>query len=163
MKRQTVYIGNQQQQQDNPDVEGVYVEIDGETFYKISNYDRMSDFFISVVSDSNHWMFISILGGLSAGRVNSESALFPYYSDDKIRDGSTHTGSRTMALVSCGDKTQLWEPFSQQFAGIYSITRNLYKNVIGDKLIFEEINHDLGVSFRYAWRTSDQFGFWKQN
>ena len=63
MKRQTIYIGNQQQQQDNPDVEGVYVDIDGETFYKISNYDCMSDFFISVVSDSNHWMFISTLGG----------------------------------------------------------------------------------------------------
>ena len=161
MKRQTVYIGNQQQQQDNPNVEGVYVEIDGETFYKISNYDCMSDFFISVVSDSNHWMFISTLGGLSAGRVNSESALFPYYSDDKIRDGSTHTGSRTLALVSCVDKTQLWEPFSQQFAGIYSITRNLYKNVIGDKLIFEEINHDLSLTFRYAWRTSDKYGFVK--
>ena len=93
--------------------------------------------------------------------MNSESALFPYYSDDKIRDGSTHTGSRTLALVSCGDKTQLWEPFSQQFAGIYSVTRNLYKNVIGDKLIFEEINHDLSLTFRYAWRTSDKYGFVK--
>ena len=161
MKRQTIYIGNQQQQQDNPGVEGSYVELKGETFYKISNYDHMSDFFISVVSDSNHWMFISTLGGLSAGRVNSESALFPYYSDDKIRDGSTHTGSRTLALVSSGDKTQLWEPFSQQYAGIYSVTRNLYKNVIGDKLIFEEINHDLSLTFRYAWRTSDKYGFVK--
>ena len=161
MKRQTIYIGNQQQQQDNPGVEGSYVELKGETFYKISNYDHMSDFFISVVSDSNHWMFISTLGGLSAGRVNSESALFPYYSDDKIRDGSTHTGSRTLALVSSGDKTQLWEPFSQKYAGIYSVTRNLYKNVIGDKLIFEEINHDLSLTFRYAWRTSDKYGFVK--
>ena len=84
-----------------------------------------------------------------------------YYSDDKIRDGSTHTGSRTLALVSSGDKTQLWEPFSQQHAGIYSVTRNLYKNVIGDKLIFEEINHDLSLTFRYAWRTSDKYGFVK--
>jgi hypothetical protein len=161
MTRQTIYIGNQQQQQDNPGVEGSYVELKGETFYKISNYDHMSDFFISVVSDSNHWLFISTLGGLSAGRVNSESALFPYYSDDKIRDGSTHTGSRTLALVRSGDKTHLWEPFSQQYAGIYSITRNLYKNVIGDKLIFEEINHDLSLTFRYAWRTSDKYGFVK--
>ena len=161
MNQRTIYIGNQQRQHDNPEVEGNYVELEGETFYKISNYDRMSDFFISVVSDSNHWMFISTLGGLSAGRVNSESALFPYYSDDKIRDGSSHTGSRTLALVNSGEKTHLWEPFSQKYAGLYCITRNLYKNVIGDKLIFEEINHDLSLTFRYAWRTSDRFGFVK--
>ena len=118
-------------------------------------------FFISVVSDSNHWMFISSLGGLSAGRINSESALFPYYSDDKITDGSTHTGSRTLALVTVEDKTSLWEPFSKNYDGVYRLTRNLYKNVFGDKLIFEETNHDLSLTFRYVWRTSEKFGFVK--
>ena len=54
-----------------------------------------------------------------------------------------------------------WEPFSEQYDGIYNTTRNLYKNVFGDKLIFEEINHDLALTFRYAWRTSDKFGFVK--
>lgn len=161
MTQKTVYIGNQQRQQDKPEVTGQYIDLDGETFYRIANYDHMQDFFISVVSDSNHWMFISTRGGLSAGRVNSESALFPYYSDDKISDGSSHTGSRTLALVTIDNKTSLWEPFSEQYAGIYSITRNLYKNVFGDKLIFEEINHDLSLTFRYAWRTSDRFGFVK--
>ncbi len=43
--------------------------------------------------------------------------------------------------------------------GIYRLERNLYKNVTGNKLIFEEINHDLGLTYRYAWRTSDRFGF----
>ena len=161
MTQKTVYIGNQLRQQDNPEVEGQYIDLQGETFYQIANYDRMKDFFISVVSDSNHWMFISTRGGLSAGRVNSESALFPYYSDDKISDDSSHTGSRTLALVTRDNKTLLWEPFSEQYAGIYAITRNLYKNVFGDKLIFEEINHDLSLTFRYAWRTSDRFGFVK--
>ena len=86
MAERKIYIGNQCRQKDQHDVTGKYVDLHGETFYQIGNYDQMSDFFISVVSDSNHWMFISSLGGLSAGRINSESALFPYYSDDKITD-----------------------------------------------------------------------------
>jgi hypothetical protein len=142
-------------------LKGEYVNLEGETFYKIENYNQMKDFFISVVSDSDHWMFISTRGGLTAGRVNSESALFPYYTDDKISDGSPYTGSRTVALATRGDKTSLWEPFSEQYNGIYNITRNLYKNVFGDKLVFEEVNHDLSLTFRYAWRTSDKFGFVK--
>ena len=161
MTDRKIYIGDQFRQKDNLDVTGEYVDLHGETFYQIGNYDQMKDFFISVVSDSNHWMFISTLGGLSAGRGNSESALFPYYSDDKISDGSSYTGSRTLTLVTDDNKTSLWEPFSTNYHGIYRLTRNLYKNVFGDKLVFEEVNHDLSLTFRYAWRTSDKFGFVK--
>ena len=156
-----IYVGKNFRQKNASEVTGQYVELQGESFYQIGHFDQMTDFFISVVSDSNHWMFISTRGGLSAGRVNSESALFPYYSDDKISDGSSFTGSRTLALVSDDQKTSLWEPFSENYQGVYQITRNLYKNVLGDTLIFEETNHDLGITFRYAWRTSDQFGFVK--
>ena len=161
MTHKQIHIGEHLRQTSNVGVGGQYINIQGETFYKIENYDQMKDFFISVVSDSDHWMFISTRGGLTAGRVNSESALFPYYTDDKISDGSPYTGSRTVALATRADKTSLWEPFSEQYNGIYNITRNLYKNVFGDKLVFEEINHDLSLTFRYAWRTSDKFGFVK--
>ncbi|MEJ2279477.1 MAG: hypothetical protein P8Y70_17300 [Candidatus Lokiarchaeota archaeon] len=44
----------------------------------------MPPFFMSIVSSSNHWLFISSTGGLSAGRVSAEQALFPYYTDDKL-------------------------------------------------------------------------------
>ena len=161
MADREIYLGGTSRRPKTDKVHGSYVEIDGENFYRIGGYDQMDDFFISVVSDSNHWMFISTRGGLTAGRVNSESALFPYYSDDKVSDGSPYTGSRTLLLVTKQQRTSLWEPFSENHAGIYSITRNLYKNTLGDKLIFEEINHDLNMSFRYAWRTSDRFGFVK--
>jgi len=161
MTHKQIHLGQQLRQTNNDEVGGKYVNIEGETFYQIENYDHMKDFFISVVSDSDHWMFISTRGGLTAGRINAENALFPYYTDDKISDGSPFTGSRTIILVTIGDKTSLWEPFSEQYQGIYSTTRNLYKNVYGDKLIYEEINHDLGLTFRYAWRTSDRFGFVK--
>ena len=161
MTHKQIHVGQQLRQTNNIEVGGRYVNIEGETFYQIENYEQMKDFFISVVSDSDHWMFISTRGGLTAGRVNSENALFPYYTDDKVSDGSPFTGSRTIALATIGDKTSLWEPFSEQYNGIYNTTRNLYKNVFGDKLIFEEINHDLALTFRYAWRTSDKFGFVK--
>ena len=36
----------------------------------------MRPFFMSIVSNSDHWMFISSTGGLSAGRKNSNYALF---------------------------------------------------------------------------------------
>ena len=47
----------------------------------------------------------------------------------------------------------------KRLAGARQLERNLYKNVAGDKLVFEEINHDLGLTYRSAWRTSDRFGF----
>ena len=52
------------------------VQLENESYYKISNSDAMRPFFMSIVSDSNHWMFISSNGGLSAGRKNANKALF---------------------------------------------------------------------------------------
>lgn len=76
------------------------VEINGETFYKISDVDAMRPFFMSIVSDSNHWMFVSSNGGISAGRKNSNYALFPYYTDDKITESSEITGSKTIIRIT---------------------------------------------------------------
>ena len=50
--------------------------IDGEMYYQISNNDAMRPFFMSIVSDSNHWMFVSSNGGITV-RKNAEYALFP--------------------------------------------------------------------------------------
>ena len=60
---------------------------------------------MSIVSNSNHWLFISSTGGLSAGRKNSNYALFPYYTDDKITESSDHTGSKTIFLVTKSEST----------------------------------------------------------
>lgn len=76
------------------------VEIDNEIYYRISHVDTMRPFFMSIVSDSNHWMFISSNGGLTAGRKQSEYALFPYYTDDKITESSEITGSKTIIRVA---------------------------------------------------------------
>ena len=140
-------------------VRGEYVSLLGEAYYRIANTDSLEPFFISLVSGSDHWLFIASTGGLSAGRRNAEQALFPYYTVDKITENSETTGSKTLLLVARGGRTSLWEPFSERGRGHYDIQRNLYKNVSGTALVFEEHNLDLGLSFRYAWRTGEQFGF----
>jgi hypothetical protein len=125
----------------------------------IRNVDRMAPFFTSVVSDQDHWLFAASNGGLTAGRVSPATALFPYVTVDKIYDSTTHTGSLTMLRVSIGSASYEWNPFSEAQNGRYRTSRNLYKNVLGNKLCFEEINHDLGLAFRYTWLTSDRYGF----
>jgi hypothetical protein len=163
MNADTVHIGKARIKLSVGEVRGDYVSLGSERFYRIANYDRMNPFFMSVVSASNHWLFISSQGGLTAGRQNSNSALFPYYTEDKIRDSADHTGSRTILRVLRDGKRFLWEPFSRQCGALYDVSRNIYKNVYGNKLMFEEVNHDLDLVFRYTWTTSERFGFVKHS
>ena len=137
--------------------------IDGEQYYKIANNDAMRPFFMSIVSDSNHWMFISSNGGLTAGRKNAEFALFPYYTDDKITESADITGSKSIFQITYDNQTVIWEPFSERFTDQYSITRNLYKNFYGNKIIFEEINNDLQLTYRSHWNSSNKYGFVKKS
>ena len=39
----------------------------------------------------------------------------------------------------------------------------MYKNTFGNKVVFEEINEDLGVTFRYQWSSTDTYGFVKKS
>ena len=68
------------------EVIGSFVEIDGDSYYRISNAHLMQPFFMYLVSADDHWLFIASNGALSAGRKNTFSALFPYYSADKLID-----------------------------------------------------------------------------
>ena len=158
-KNNSIFIGNNEAAVGKDVVKGELIKFDNENYYKIENADAMRPFFMSIVSDSNHWMFIASNGGLTAGRKDSESSLFPYYTDDKITESAEITGSKTLVQVHRNDKIYLWEPFSDRYAGIYDIHRNLYKNSIGNKVLFEEINQDLGLTFRYQWNSSNRFGF----
>lgn len=145
------------------EVKGEYVDLRGEQYYKISHCDQFPAFFISLVSSGDHWMFISSNGALTAGRRNPESALFPYYTDDKIIDSPELSGSKTIIKVKQGDSHLLWEPFSERYRGVYRTESNLYKNRRGNKLVFEEINHDLGLAFSYQWSFADSYGFCKRS
>ena len=114
---------------------------------------------MSIVSDANHWMFIGSNGGLSAGRKDCDQALFPYYTVDKILETSESTGSKTILQVEKDGKSFLWEPFSVLTDSLYQTETNLYKSEYGNTIIFEQINHDLELSFTYQWSSSNRYGF----
>jgi len=158
-----LFIGNQKIKRNTENIKGEYIEIEGESFYKISNYDQMTPFFLSIVSNSDHWMFISSKGALTAGRKNPDNALFPYYTDDVIHSSSEITGGKSIFHITIDEKIYLWEPFSECHRNIYNITRNIYKNVSSNKIIFEEENYDLGIKFLYSWLNSEKFGFIKRS
>jgi len=98
---------------DDP-VDGEEVQLAGERFFHIRNVDRMPTFFMSLVSSSDLWMFVASNGGLTAGRVDAESALFPYATHDKLIDDVTNTGPTTVLLVRRGERRSLWEPFTER-------------------------------------------------
>src|ERR1035437_8303211 len=93
-------------------IQGQQVTLEGADFYQIANYDRMRPFFMTVVSDSDHWMFVSSNGALSAGRGNADLALFPYYTDEKTRDMMEVTESKTIRVPQKRGGSSFWDPFS---------------------------------------------------
>lgn len=157
----TILIGQTPIRADKAAPAGEFVQMMGETFYRIRHVDQMPTFFMSLVSGADHWMFIASNGGMTAGRTNADSALFPYETEDRLMVNADRVGSRTMFLVERNGRCYLWQPWSTQYQGVYPQERNLYKNSHGNKLIFEEINHELNLTVRTIWRTSDQYGFIK--
>jgi hypothetical protein len=158
IKERKIFLGNSILNNERNSLSGGFVNIGGETFYKIGGYNEMDPFFITIVSNSDHWMFLSSNGGITAGRKNPDNALFPYYTVDKIQDSGEITGSKSTFLVTRGKDTCLWEPFSDRYSGVYKIQRNLYKSIYGNKIIFEEINDQLKLTFSYSWMNSERFG-----
>ena len=145
----------------NEEILLTFEQFGNEQFLKISNHNQMRPFFMSIVSDSDHWMFISSNGGLTAGRKNAEYALFPYYTDDKITEFADITGSKSIFQISSGDDKLIWEPFSSRNLSNLTTKNNIYKSIYGNKIIFEEILTDFNLTFRYSWSSSDEYGFIK--
>ncbi|MEO0558518.1 MAG: hypothetical protein AAF170_10080 [Bacteroidota bacterium] len=169
--RSLLVVGDTPVHTETPPVDGSFVNLDGHAAYRIDNVDRMDPFFVTVVSDSDHWLFASSTGGLTAGRRSPDHALFPYETVDRLHDAQDKTGSKTVLLVTRnangGDgaagsvQTALWEPFSDRHDGLYAIRRSLTKTLQGDRLRYEEINDDLGLTFALTWATSETYGFVK--
>ena len=163
MNNNKIYINNALVKRSVENVQGETTVLNGQHYYKISNYHQMPPFFMSIVSNSDLWMFLSSNGALTAGRINPDHALFPYYTDDRIHDSHDVTGNKTIIFVRKSGKVYLWEPFSSNCHGIYQINRNIYKNILGNHVIFEETNQDLNTTFRYGWNNCDEYGFIKKS
>jgi len=131
-----------------------------ENYFQIKNVDEMEPFFMNIVSGTDLWTFMSSNGGITAGRRSADWALFPYETDDRVTASAENTGSKT--LIRRDGETRCWEPFSVRSEAQFSIERNLYKNRIGNSVIFEEINHDWQLVFRWQWTPGDRFGFQRE-
>jgi len=128
------------------------------SFYKISDFHLMDPFLMTITSGEDHWMYISSTGCLTAGRNKAEFALFPYVTDDILHKNSSFTGPITIIRIKKGNQDLVWEPFSNN-NDMFNLNRNLYKNSIGNTIIFEEINNDLGLNFYYQWHSNSEHGF----
>jgi len=127
----------------------------GREYVMIDEMESFDPFFLNIVSAGEQWFFCSSDGAPSAGRRSPESALFPYYTVDKIIDNWNNTGPWT-AIVSDG---QLWNPFQPSIAQLEPIKRRLLKSALGDELMFDEVHEELGLRMSYRWMLSDRFGF----
>ncbi len=156
-----LYSGKNQIANSNGKPSGQFITIAGERFYEITDYDRMQPFFISLASDTDLWMYLASTGGLSCGRRSPETALFPYYTDDKITEQYEQTGPKTILRVKSqmSKDESLWEPFSYRQAGAYDVTRKIAKSTIGNKIVFCEENHTLGLRFSYLWCSAGKYGW----
>jgi hypothetical protein len=135
------------------------VELDGEKMYRIARYDAMPPFLMSLVSDTDLWMYVSSYGPVTAGRIDEEHCLFPYVTDDQLHKAVGQTGPVTTLRVRRGsDHAQVWEPFLR-FPAPEGIERNLYKSLLSNRITFEEINRNLNLTIRATWTPCDRFGF----
>ncbi len=133
------------------------VELDGESYVRVANVDAMPPFFMSIVSDSDPWLFVGSQAAFTYGRVQPDGALFPYQTVDRILAHPDSSGARSVLLVRRGESWALWEPW-QPSGRCYSIRRDLYKHVHGTSVIFEETNHDLQLRFCCELSTCEPYG-----
>ena len=131
------------------------------SFLKIEHVHTMPDFLMNLVSPQDQWMYITSNGALTAGRVDADNVLFPYYTQDKLIDLESTTGSLTH-IRTLGNKPIRWTPFSKDRSHYSFINRTLYKSQEGNEVIFQEIHEQLGLQFSYLWTYSPKYGFVRQ-
>ena len=138
----------------NKNAKGKFIKKDNEIYYLIDDVYKMEDFFLTISSSSDIWTFLWSRGGITAGRENSDKALFPYYTDDKIQDMKYCTGA--LEIIKTDDI--FWRPFdpAKKNKCSIAISRNL------SKVVFEEKNEILGLSFELSWLNSEKYGLIKK-
>ena len=140
-------------------VRGALVDLDGDRCYRIDAADQMPPFLMTVTGASDMWCFLSSSGGITAGRRNASSALFPYYTEDKLTDHVAATGGATVLRLAdtATGALRVWDVFG---CGVPdpAVSARLYKSVLGDVVTVEREHEELKIVVRCTWRTSQRFG-----
>jgi hypothetical protein len=135
-----------------------FVTLAGQRYACIRDVNRLAPFLMSIVSDSDAWLFVGSNSAFTAGRVDPDSAMFPYETVDKLLRHAAESGSVSAFRVRQGSSSfRLWEPWRSD-AQAQPVTRNLYKHVLGTNVLFEEIHHELGLRFTWSLSTCASYG-----
>lgn len=115
-----------------------------------------ADFLMTVVGCSDHWLFASSTGALTAGRVNAANALFSYETEDRLHRAAGQVGPLTILRCASSSRVRSWFPFDPRGSRAHRV---ISKTTLGDALRFRERHPELGLTFSYTWRLSDEHGF----
>ena len=126
---------------------------DGREYLEIRDIDRIPPFLMSIVSDSDLWFFAGSNGGLTAGRIDPDHAVFPYRTADRILDQPDSCG--VFSQIRCDEV--IWQPWAPG-SPAPGIRRNLYKHITGTSVIFEEIHTGLDLAAEWELWASERFG-----
>ena len=129
----------------------------GDAEYRIDGVDRMAPFLMTVVSESDLWMFVSSTGAVTAGRVDADHAIFPYETDDRLHRAAGVAGPVTLIARTVAGERELWQPFAPRSTP--GCRRSIVKGVLGNRIVFEESRPSWGLTFRAAWAPSDAYGW----
>jgi len=138
-------------------VTGGLATVDGIEHYRIDGAGEMAPFLMTVVSDSDLWMFVSSTGALTMGRIDADHALLPYETDDRLHRAAGTTGPVTLVSRTVDGERELWQPFAGRPTP--GCRRSIAKSVLGNRLVFEERRPSWALTFRATWAPSDRFGW----
>ncbi len=112
---------------------------------------------MSIVSDTDFWIFAGSNAALTAGRTDPDHALFPYQTADKILRHPESAGVLSaFRMEDDGGNATLWEPWDGDPA--QGVRRNLFKHALGTCVIFEEVHAGLDLRFRWSLEPSGEYG-----
>ena len=133
---------------------GSLVQEGKEAYYKIEGIENMEPFLMSVVSDSDLWMWVSSNGALTAGRIDADHAIFPYLTEDRIHKLVGYAGPVSLIMREEGET---WQPFGTEC--LPECRRSLSKHVLGNEVIFEEYHEKWKLLYKSSWKPSARFGW----
>lgn len=134
--------------------EGRFIERDGQRFYEIRHVESMAPFLMTMVGDTDLWMFLSSAGSFTAGRVQADRCLFPYETDDRLHELNGLAGPVTMVRFADG---RVWRPLGPGTPAP-GISRTLRRSLVGDAVEFEESDEQSGLTFRVEYALADRYG-----
>jgi hypothetical protein len=141
-----------------------FVTRDGARYAAISDVDRLEPFLMHLVGNSDVWVFAGSNSPLTAGRVDPDTALFPYITADKLLRHSDSSGVRSIFRVrresagrtEAGALATLWEPWLGPRRE--ATRRSLYKRVDSTEIQYEEVHDRLGLRCEWSLTTCGRFG-----